>query len=37
MGVLVMYFHSQMIGGNLQINSEKGEGTEITCQLPEGN
>lgn len=33
MGVRIMQFRSQMIGGNLKINSEKGKGTEITCQV----
>lgn len=34
MGLRIMHFRSQMIGGNLKINSKKGVGTEITCHIP---
>lgn len=34
MGVRVMHFRSNMIGGRLKINSEKGKGTQIICQVP---
>jgi two-component system CheB/CheR fusion protein len=37
MGVRIMNFRAQMIGGNLEINSEKGKGAEIICQIPISN
>lgn len=34
MGVRIMQFRANMIGGHLEINSDKGEGTEIICKVP---
>ncbi|SMO64784.1 hybrid sensor histidine kinase/response regulator [Fodinibius sediminis] len=34
MGVRIMNFRAQMIGGHLEIKSENGEGTEVFCQMP---
>lgn len=34
MGLRIMHFRAQMIGGNLEINSKNGEGTEILCRMP---
>lgn len=34
MGVRIMHYRAQMIGGNLEINSTKGQGTEVICTLP---
>ncbi|HKK44072.1 MAG TPA: PAS domain S-box protein [Balneolaceae bacterium] len=37
MGVRIMNFRANMIGGNLKINSEPGKGTEIICKIPTKN
>ena len=37
MGVRIMNFRAQMIGGNLEINSATGSGTEIICRMPLAN
>jgi len=34
MGIRIMHFRAQIIGGGLEINSERGKGTEIICRLP---
>lgn len=33
MGIRIMHFRAQMIGGNLEINSDKKKGTEVICRL----
>lgn len=37
MGVRIMNFRAQMIGGSLEINSTTGGGTEIICRMPLAN
>ena len=37
MGLRIMNFRANLIGGNLEINSEKGIGTEIICKVPQKN
>jgi len=37
MGVRIMNFRAQMIGGTLEINSATGSGTEIICRMPLAN
>jgi signal transduction histidine kinase len=33
-GLRTMNFRANMIGGNLKINSIRGQGTEVICQIP---
>ncbi|NGP89882.1 PAS domain-containing sensor histidine kinase [Fodinibius halophilus] len=33
MGMRLMNFRAQMIGGNLEVNSKEGEGTKIICEI----
>jgi len=37
MGIRIMNFRAQMIGGNLEINSQEGKGTEVICKVPRTN
>jgi len=34
MGVHIMNYRARIVGGNLEISSERGEGTVVTCTLP---
>jgi len=34
MGIRIMHFRANIIGGNLEINTEKSAGTEIICNAP---
>jgi len=34
MGVHIMNYRARIVGGNLEISSEPGEGTVVTCTLP---
>jgi nitrate/nitrite-specific signal transduction histidine kinase len=34
MGVHIMNYRARIVGGNLEITSEPGDGTVVTCTLP---
>jgi len=37
MGLRIMKFRAQMIGGSLEMKSESGKGTEIICKVPQNH